>query len=296
MPKKLLCRGTRRRIGGASRLCQVARSCSYVLDGLRSWLRDRCSVLGVNRREGPLSEGSDRGKIENGGCASLARVSSRARWAPRSRSLDPRLLRRSRLLESLALAFDRSSLGIANRRSVRGFNYVNRNLSKQEEKSPDKVKVSWQPSEMWSVENICCTANLQSESEHSTQANHKQAKTCHSVTITTCSKEKTKKKETSELPITNSTTSTRLNLGSIRSLPDLYSGLALGLISGWKPPNARMAWDFSNSDAWLAVMAQRAGCTAFNPWHKGLPGSVWKHQLWFIWPGPSLKVHPAGMT
>ena len=177
------CRGTRRRIGGASRLCQVARSCSYVLDGLRSWLRDRCSVLGVNRREGPLSEGSDRGKIENGGCASLARVSSRARWAPRSRSLDPRLLRRSRLLESLALAFDRSSLGIANRRSVRGFNYVNRNLSKQEEKNPDKVRVSWQPSEMWSVENICCTANLQSESEHSTQANHKQAKTCHSVTI-----------------------------------------------------------------------------------------------------------------
>ena len=73
------CRGTRRRIGGASRLCQVARSCSYVLDGLRSRLRDRCSVLGVNRRGGPLSEGSDRGKIENGGCASLARVSSRAR-------------------------------------------------------------------------------------------------------------------------------------------------------------------------------------------------------------------------
>ena len=29
--------------------------------------------------EGPLSEGSDRGKIENGGCASLVRVSSRSR-------------------------------------------------------------------------------------------------------------------------------------------------------------------------------------------------------------------------
>ena len=171
------CRGTRRRIGGASRLCQVARSCSYVLDGLRSWLRDRCSVLGVNRREGPLSEGSDRGKIENGGCASLARVSSRARWAPRSRSLDPRLLRRSRLLESLALAFDRSSLGIANRRSVRGVNYVKRNLSKQEEKGPDKVTVSWQPSEMWSVETCVVHQFVkkkgQSDSEQSPQANHK---------------------------------------------------------------------------------------------------------------------------
>ena len=165
------CRGTRRRIGGASRLCQVARSCSYVLDGLRSWLRDRCSVLGVNRREGPLSEGSDRGKIENGGCASLARVSSRARWAPRSRSLDPRLLRRSRLLESLALAFDRSSLGIANGRSVRGLNYVNRNLIKQEEKSPEiKVltieKFPGEPGELGSIESdmLCSTLwrNLQS--------------------------------------------------------------------------------------------------------------------------------------
>ena len=62
-------------------------------------------------------------------------------WRDTPGALDPRLLRRSRLLESLALAFDRSSLGIANGRSVRGFNYVNRNLSKQEEKSPDKVKV-----------------------------------------------------------------------------------------------------------------------------------------------------------
>ena len=137
------CRGTRRRIGGASRLCQVARSCSYVLDGLRSWLRDRCSVLGVNRREGPLSEGSDRGKIENGGCASLARLSSRARWAPRSRSLDPRLLRRSRLLESLALAFDRSSLGIANGRSVRGVNYVKSNLCETVSWQPNENPVSW---------------------------------------------------------------------------------------------------------------------------------------------------------
>ena len=51
------CRGTRRRMGGASMLCQVAKSCSYALDGLRSWLRDRCCVLGVNLREGILSWG-----------------------------------------------------------------------------------------------------------------------------------------------------------------------------------------------------------------------------------------------
>ena len=65
-------------------------------------------------------------------------------------------------------------------------------------------------------------------------------------------------------------------------LPDIYSGLALGLISGWKPPNARMAPVVWETDAWLATLAQRAGCTAFNPWHKGLPGSVWKHQLGII--------------
>ena len=45
--------------------------------------------------------------------------------------------------------------------------------------------------------------------------------------------------------------------------------------------NAWMARKFLNSGARLAVMAQRAGCTAFNPWHDGLPCSVWKHQLWF---------------
>ena len=70
-----------------------------------------------------------------------------------------------------------------------------------------------------------------------------------------------------------STTSTRLNPVSIGYLPDIHSGLALGLISGWKPPNARMAREFLKSGARLAVLAQRAGCTAFNPWHEGLPGS-----------------------
>ena len=72
-------------------------------------------------------------------------------------------------------------------------------------------------------------------------------------------------------------TQTRLDCGSTEYLPDIKSGVTLGLISGWKPPNARMAREFLNSGARLAVMAQRAGCTAFNPWHKGLPCSVWKH-------------------
>ena len=57
---------------------------------------------------------------------------------------------------------------------LRGFNYVNRNLSKQEEKSPDKVKVSWQPSEMWSVENICCTANCEEIFNANLSTLHKQ--------------------------------------------------------------------------------------------------------------------------
>ena len=50
-------------------------------------------------------------------------------------------------------------------------------------------------------------------------------------------------------------------------------------------------------------MAQRGGCTAFNPWHGGLPCSVWKHQLHFseLGPfseGPSSRddVAPGGLT
>ena len=81
--------------------------------------------------------------------------------------------------------------------------------------------------------------------------------------------------------LVNVPTQTRHDCGSTEYLPDIKSGVTLGHISGWKPPNAWMARKCLNSGARLAVMAQRAGCTAFNPWHDGLPCSVWKHQLWF---------------
>ena len=88
---------------------------------------------------------------------------------------------------------------------------------------------------------------------------------------------KTKQQTFSKQFLVNVPTQTRHDCGSTEYLPDIKSGVTLGLISGWKPPNARMAREFLNSGARLAVMAQRAGCTAFNPWHEGLPCSVWKH-------------------
>ena len=208
-------------------------------------------------------------------------------WRDTPGALDPRLLRRSRLLESLALAFDRSSLGIANRRSVRGVNYVKRNLSKQEEKSPDKVTVSWQPSEKcW---NMCCASICeekgQSDSEQSPQVNHKsqasnETSFIHNHNIQQREFEKETKKQNFQLQIQQHRLDSTCR--SIEYLPDICAGVALGLISGWKPPNARMACVVLETDAWLATLAQRAGCTAFNPWHKGLPGCVWKHQLGMI--------------
>ena len=95
-------------------------------------------------------------------------------------------------------------------------------------------------------------------------------------TITTCSKEKQKRRKKVH-KILDQQHRLDSTCGSTEYLPDINSGVTLGLISGWKPPNAWMARKFLNSGARLAVMAQRAGCTAFNPWHEGLPCSVWKH-------------------
>ena len=152
-----------------------------------------------------------------------------------------------------------------------------------------------------------CEEKGQSDSEQSPQANHKsqasnETSFIHNHNIQQREHRKRKKNRTFNCKF-NNIDSTR-QLGSIAYLPDIYSGLALGLISGWKPPNARMARDCLKilTPDWL-LLAQRAGCTAFNPWHKGLPGSVWKHQLWYdlTWTfseGPSSRddVAPGGLT
>ena len=63
-----------------------------------------------------------------------------------------------------------------------------------------------------------------------------------------------------------------------------------------------MARKFLNSGARLAVMAQRAGCTAFNPWHDSLLlvfGNISCGFLtWTFSEGPSSRddVAPGGLT
>ena len=59
-------------------------------------------------------------------------------------------------------------------------------------------------------------------------------------------REKQKREEEEETEKKTSKLSTQTEkrqstVGSIGYLPDIHLGLALGLISGWKPPNARMA-------------------------------------------------------
>ena len=100
------------------------------------------------------------------------------------------------------------------------------------------------------------------------------------ITITINGKRTERPKEKTIL-LVSASIQTRHDCRSTEYLPDIKSGVTLGLISGWKPPNAWMARKFLKTGARLAVLAQRAGCTAFNPWHDGLPCSVWKHQLWF---------------
>ena len=199
-----------------------------------------------------------------------------------------------------------SWLSPGHRRNVRCLNFVNGKPFKQDEKR------SWQckcfltkqvKCDLWIMENWLgvqppCKDSFKSESEHSQhssdklinwqwikalstfKAQNKQLtvnQNASPFTIITCSKEKQKRRRKKVHKILYQTTQTRLDPGSLGYLPDIYSGLTLGLISGWKPPNAGMARKFLSSGARLAVMAQRAGCTAFNPWHEGLPGSVWKH-------------------
>ena len=82
--------------------------------------------------------------------------------------------------------------------------------------------------------------------------------------------------------LVSASTQTRHDCRSTEYLPDIKSGVTLGLISGCKPLSAWMACNVLEN--WCP-----AGCN-------GSECSVWKHQLRFSELGPSLKVHPAGMT
>ena len=127
--------------------------------------------------------------------------------------------------------------------------------------------------QIWALYTCKSQAGNNIDKNRKTVHGHNMWQRERSFTVTTWSKEKKNSQILDQQHRLDST------CGSIEYLPDICSGLALGLISGWKPPNARMARVVLETDAWLATLAQRAGCTAFNPWHKGLPASVCKHQL-----------------
>ena len=127
----------------------------------------------------------------------------------------------------------------------------------------------------------CCTKNLHwqlsslNPSKTAWPILNSQYMKSQAQAVNNHNKHQLKKQKATEMLVKS--TQTRHDCGSTEYLPDIKSGVTLGLISGWKPPNAWMARKCLKSGARLAVMAQRAGCTAFNPWHEGLPGSVWKH-------------------
>ena len=178
-------------------------------------------------------------------------------WRDTPGALDPRLLRRSRLLESLARAFDRSSRGIADRREVQCANYVwEKPLVSG--KWPDKWKGSWS-TKVWchakresfvisncsglskpvyksalstsefEVEQSSKITNL--HSNHPNQKSSKAAKrqtwdsNATSISIETAITSARRKRLKKGLI----STQTRHDCGSTENLPDINSGLALGL-------------------------------------------------------------------